>query len=160
MTDIRLKYIKEKLLNNITINQKTNCWEWNRKKSKDGYGRLKLYNFRHYKIKNWSAHRLSYAVFVDDIPEGLLVCHHCDNPPCINPDHLFIGTHKDNMDDMRRKGKFNATGKLGNNYSGKRVVAGWKIYPSYLAAGRALCISDNGVRKRIKTNKAGYFQID
>jgi len=55
--------------------------------------------------KWWSAHRASYEVFVGKIPHKMMVLHKCDNPKCINPDHLFIGTQKDNMKDKYRKGR-------------------------------------------------------
>ena len=71
--------------------------EWQGRKSFDGYGRIWVDG------KEVGAHRAAYIKFVGEIPEGLYVCHSCDNRLCVNPDHLWLGTHQDNMDDMRRK---------------------------------------------------------
>jgi len=75
------------------------CWEWIGAKYKDGYGAL----YKNSKLCR--AHRISYELFVDEIPDGMLVCHHCDNPACVKPEHLFIGTIKDNVKDKCNKGR-------------------------------------------------------
>jgi len=75
------------------------CWEWKGKHIPAGYGRIS------YKGTEGYVHRYSYVEFVGEIPENQHVCHHCDNPPCWNPDHLFVGTHQDNMIDKSKKGR-------------------------------------------------------
>lgn len=78
------------------------CWEWcgSRFSSKMDYGRFV------FKGENYKAHRAAYEAWVGPIPEGLVVRHKCDNPPCINPDHLELGTHKDNVRDMMERGRY------------------------------------------------------
>tara|TARA_Y100000780_G_scaffold103280_1_gene93782 strand:+ start:730 stop:1185 length:456 start_codon:yes stop_codon:yes gene_type:complete len=78
------------------------CWEWSNYKNSKGYGTVKK------KGKLYGAHRLSWAHFNKrEIPEGLHVLHKCDNPSCINPEHLFIGTNQDNVDDRVSKNRNN-----------------------------------------------------
>src|SRR5262245_59597698 len=75
------------------------CWEWQGNKDKAGYGRIK------FKDKYHKAHRLSYEINVGPVPEGLFICHHCDNPPCVNPNHLYAGTPRDNNNDTVARGR-------------------------------------------------------
>jgi hypothetical protein len=73
------------------------CWEWIGKIVPNGYGKV-------YKnCKEMLAHRLSYEITYGEVPEGLFVCHKCDNPPCVRPSHLFLGTNQDNMMDSMIK---------------------------------------------------------
>lgn len=75
------------------------CWVWTGTLNTNRYGAICVDR------RPWLAHRLSYHLFVGPIPDGRLVCHHCDNRPCVRPDHLFLGTALDNVRDMIAKGR-------------------------------------------------------
>lgn len=74
------------------------CWLWKASKFSNGYGQCK------HEGRNWKAHRLVYTLLVGPIPDNLSVLHRCDVRGCVNPSHLWIGTHQDNMDDCAAKG--------------------------------------------------------
>ena len=89
--------IVEKLLSRIKVNA-VGCFEWQGSKDRRGYGKI-VSESRH-----WKAHRLSYSVFRGDV-EGMVICHRCDNPACINPSQLFVGCHRENTWDAKRKNR-------------------------------------------------------
>lgn len=113
--------------------QKRGCWIWAAGRFEKGYGQF----------RNKRANRVAWEIVIGKIPKGLQVLHRCDNPPCVRPSHLFLGTQLDNIRDMRRKGR--------DNY-----VRGTKIGTAKLSENAVLRI-----RKAVGTNKcvANLFGI-
>lgn len=100
---LELKFLERML-------QGDGCWEWIAGKDTDGYGRIWV-------GKNKTAHTLAYELFNGPV-EGLHVLHTCDNPGCVNPDHLVLGTHSDNMRDKSVRKRVH--GEKNPNYKGKK----------------------------------------
>jgi len=102
---------QERLNRLSKVNNKTGCVEWTGA-LRNGYGRLIIGSRTDGSRKSVSAHRMSYEINFGEVTEGLYVCHRCDNRKCINPEHLFLGTHQDNIDDRESKGRNNHFYKL------------------------------------------------
>jgi hypothetical protein len=79
------------------------CWPWIGNHLVSGYGRFSIGTPP--QRQRWLAHRMAWTLEMGPIPTGMVICHHCDNPGCVNPKHLFLGSHADNVLDMHSKGR-------------------------------------------------------
>ena len=93
------------------VDKSGDCWVWTAATTNGGYGVIRDTG-RNGKIIR--AHRLSWELHNGPIPAGIEVCHRCDNPPCVNPAHLFLGTHQDNVTDTVNKGRASGGGPRGS----------------------------------------------
>lgn len=106
--------VNERFGESYTI-QPSGCWLWNRETRGRGLrGNRKtpnIYGAFYFNGKTQSAHRVAWQLTFGPIPSRLLVCHTCDNGLCVNPEHLFLGTNRDNMQDCSRKGRIPSANK-------------------------------------------------
>lgn len=138
------KFVPEPLWFEYHLDKSGECWMWTRSKYKNGYGHLQVGG------KRVMTHRYAYMLWRGKIPEGMLVCHKCDNPPCCNPEHLFLGTHKDNLRDAMAKGRWWAHGAHGERNQGAKITA-----------EQALLIRDSSAPTKLLSEQFGisYGQI-
>ena len=94
------EYMPKRFWRKVSVGSPDECWMWNASKDICGYGTFQI------GVKSSvKAHRLSWQFHNGRHPGNMNVCHHCDRPACVNPAHLFLGTQKDNMEDMSKKGR-------------------------------------------------------
>lgn len=108
------------------IDKTKGCWNWIGAKHRQGYGNFGVKG----KIK--LSHRVSWEIYVGKIPKDMCVCHKCDNPSCVNPDHLFLGSQYENVQDCKKKGRLLKNSKKSwenssyNNYKCKQCKKKFK----------------------------------
>lgn len=143
--------VKKRLLSKYKVNEATGCWEWTGQKKKDkfAYGLIWIGD------RNYRAHRVSYEIHKGPIPEGLDILHSCDNPPCINPDHLSVGTRGENCQDAASRDRFPLNEKHHNTKLSAQDVIDIRANPGNLTqkeAGKLYGVS-SGTISRIKNFK-------
>ena len=118
------------------------CLVWTGSRNYKGYGRKNMGN-----KKNYRTHRLNWAYANDqEIPEGMFILHTCDNPPCLLPAHLWLGTHEDNMRDKAEKGRQSHTGRKKQEF----CIRGHSLDVSYIRPnGQRQCRPCRAIRKKL-----------
>jgi len=130
------------------IKKTDSCWEWTAGKNSHHYGCFRIGSLTDGSRKQVLAHRWSYEHFIGSIPEGLFVCHKCDNPSCVNPAHFFLGTNSDNIRDCISKGLF-----------GTRDTRGVKNGRAKLTEGQVLEIRDKYPSCGTMASLAGAYGV-
>ena len=142
-----LYIIMDFIKNNITIDEVTKCWNWNKSLTSAGYGQFQRDK------KYWTTHTFVYVQLYGEIPKGSVIRHTCHNRKCCNPDHLVIGTHKDNYHDSR-----DAHIKADNRRAKGCIILG-KHYRTFMDATNALKISSKTLYK-YTDNVTRVFDVD
>jgi hypothetical protein len=107
---------RERFWDKVRVGSADKCWEWQGARYPNGYGFLFAGSLYGRNVRYVKAHRLSWEIANGEVPEGFCVLHHCDNPPCVNPAHLYVGTRADNARDrgVRNRGKEQRGGQNDN----------------------------------------------
>jgi len=145
--------IKDRLLRRTAIKGPDECWEWTGPKAGS---KSHKYGYFCFNYKNVLAHRVSYTVFVGAIPDGMCVLHKCDNPACVNPQHLTVGTYKENTLDMIQKGRANFTSNSGENHN---VSPFWKSQVEEIRKRYASGEKQHALAREFNVNQSSISKI-
>lgn len=121
------------------------CWPWKGNISQRGYGILHRAKIR----KNLRANRLSFAIHNGPIPDGMMVCHTCDNPSCCNPKHLYAGTNQDNVNDREARGRSVTPPHIAPKLTDEQAIAVFRSQKNISTLSREYGV-DRGAIRRIK----------
>ncbi len=128
----------------------TGCWLWTARCDDKGYGRLKVHN------RPCAAHRVSWEIHRGPVPLGRFVLHRCDTPTCVNPGHLFLGTHRENMRDMVAKGRSSSANRRGEGNPGAKLT---KERVAELRAARAAGLSHRKLAARFEISTGQVHNV-
>jgi hypothetical protein len=120
MAELSDPFVIARFLSNCSHGDSAECWNWHGIMNTNGYGRFSL-NDRHR-----LAHRVSFQMFIGQIPKGMVVCHRCDNRKCVNPNHIWLGTQSENLKDAFVKGRMKHPDTTGEK-NGNRKLSWEKV---------------------------------
>jgi len=147
---VRGHMTREELFDRTIPEPNSGCWFWDGKCDRAGYGVVAT------RPRHLSAHRLAYQLFCGEIPEGGCILHSCDQPSCINPDHLRVGSHGDNSNDRVARGR--AAGPKGERHAAALLSASDVLAIRADTRRHRLIAADYGISARhVSSLKAGLY---
>ena len=146
---------KERFWVKVDVRGPDECWEWRASRSNRGYGKFGLNR------QSFRAHRVAWTVINGPIPQNLGVLHHCDNPPCCNPRHLFLGTQADNAQDRVQKSRCNHPrgDEHWTHRHPEQVLRGEKAGRSKLVTNEVLSIRERAANGESRRSLARRFGV-